>query len=353
MLDTLPRRAERHRKARNRRRGIVGFFAFLIILALIAAPVGWFWRSIGASGPQDEVVLTIPQGSTGNDIAELLEDEGVIRSAFAFKLLARIRGVSLDGYKAGDYEVATNMSAGAAIEALDAGPLLVRGVAASFPEGLRIEQVADRASELLGVNRKGLIKAARSGDYTLPPWLPDGTKTVEGFLFPSTYEFPEDEEINGADVIRRLLLQFEREAEDLPWENAEALGVTPYEAVVIASMIEREARFPEDRANISAVIYNRLAEGMALQIDATVQYALGDWEPITLADREIDSPHNTYQNTGLPPTPIASPGRASLEAALNPADVDYLYYVVIDAQGHHAFTASYDEFLRLVDQYQG
>jgi UPF0755 protein len=129
--------------------------------------------------------------------------------------------------------------------------------------------------------------------------------------------------------------------------------VTPYEVVIIASLIEEEARIPEDRPKVAAVIYNRLAREMNLQIDATVLYALPRHkERLTYEDLETPSPYNTYLHPGLPPTPIASPGLASLEAALQPADADYLYYVVIDDSGRHAFTASYEEFLRFKEQAQ-
>jgi UPF0755 protein len=123
--------------------------------------------------------------------------------------------------------------------------------------------------------------------------------------------------------------------------------------VVIASMIEREAKFAQDRPKIAAVIYNRLKKKMPLQIDATVQFALGDWGKLTTPDYDVDSPYNTYRAQGLPPGPICSPGLASIQAALEPAKADYLYYVVIDAQGHHGFTSSYQKFLELRDKYQG
>jgi UPF0755 protein len=354
MLDPTPPRMHRSVKKRHDRlRGVVWFFVFLMVLGLVAAPLGWFWRSVGAAGVQTPVTFTIPQGSTGNDVADLLEDKGIIRSAFAFRLLARLRGVALDSYEAGNYRLSTNMSAGEALDSLKKGPLIVHGIPVGFPEGYRVEQVADRVNEALGVRTRAFIKAAESGTYSLPPWLPEDAKTVEGFLFPSTYEFPKDQKITSDQVIQRLLVQFEAEVKDLPWDNADNLGVSPYQVVVIAAMVEREARFAEDRSKIAAVIYNRLENGMALQIDATVQYALGDWDPILVTDRQIDSPYNTYLHTGLPPTPIASPGLDSIRAALQPADADYLYYVVTDAAGHHEFTDSYEEFLRLQDKYQG
>ncbi len=148
-------------------------------------------------------------------------------------------------------------------------------------------------------------------------------------------------------MITRLLDQFQTEAQDLPWENAKALGVTPYQIVVIASMIEEEAKIDADRPKIAAVIYNRLAKGMTLGIDATVGYI--DPDPsngLTDADLAIDSPYNTRLNPGLPPTPIASPWTASLRAALEPADVPYLYYVACGSGGGHRFSTNYAVFLR-------
>ena len=139
-------------------------------------------------------------------------------------------------------------------------------------------------------------------------------------------------------MIRRLLDQFGTEAETLPWANAEELGVEPYEVVVIASMIEEEAKLDEERALIAGVIYNRIELGMTLGIDATLLY--DDPTPdgqLSFSDLEFDSPYNTRINPGLPPTPIASPGRASLEAALNPADTTFLFYVLCGPDGHHEF----------------
>jgi UPF0755 protein len=352
MLETLPRRSER--PGRARRRGLLGLAILVILLVVLAAPVGWFSWATGGSGGQTPVVISIPKGATGSDIADLLAREHVIRSALGFRLYARLVRHSPLEFEAGKFQVATNMSAGEALDAMEKGPIVEAGIRVTFPEGYRLEQMAARAAKRLGgigIEEEPFLAAAASGDFSLPPYLPAGTKTVEGFLFPSTYEFSKSSTVD--DVIRRLLGQFGKVAEPLPWDQAEKLGVTPYEMVVVASMIEREARFEEDRAKIAAVIFNRLKKGMALQIDATVQYALGDWGPILIADREVDSPYNTYLHAGLPPTPIANPGEASLEAALSPAHANYLYYVVIDAAGHHAFTDSYDEFLRLKDQYKG
>ena len=143
-----------------------------------------------------------------------------------------------------------------------------------------------------------------------------------------------------------LLAQFEEQAADLPWESADQLGVTPYEVVTIASMIEREAAVPNERPLVAAVIYNRLEEGMTLGIDATLQYIDPNPEDgLTQSDLAIDSPYNTRLHKGLPPTPIASPGRDSLAAALEPADEPFLYYVLCGEDGSHEFSVDYDTFL--------
>jgi UPF0755 protein len=173
--------------------------------------------------------------------------------------------------------------------------------------------------------------------------------TLEGFLFPETYFLSGEQ--GAEDLIREQLASFERAARSLDWSRAARLGVSPLQVVIIASLIEKEARIPEERALVAAVVYNRLKKDMSLGIDATTRYALKKWtEPLTASDLEIDSPYNTREKKGLPPGPIASPGLAALEAALAPEDVDYLYYVLQDDDGHHFFTASYEEFLQAKEQ---
>jgi UPF0755 protein len=290
-------------------------------------------------------VLEIPRGATGAEVADLLKAKGVIRSTFVFKLEARFRGFKA-GFDAGRYtNLTTNMTISDVLEALKKGPA-VESLTVTFPEGLTVAQTAARAAQKLGISKRDFLKAARSGDYSLPPFLPEGKKTVEGFLFPNTYDFLTD--ASADSVIKRLLSQFEHEAAALPWDQAQTLGVTPYEAVIVASLIEKEARFSPDRTKIARVIYNRLKKGMLLQIDATINYALGRSGPILLKDREVPSPYNTYLHIGLTPTPIASSGKASLLAALAPAAGDWLYYVLIDCKtGRHGFATTLSEFNRI------
>jgi len=338
---------------RARGRAVRSLLILLVVFVILGGAAGGVYLyAIGGSGPSEPVEVVVPKGATAADVGLLLEEAGVIRSSLAFRLMASLRGGGSD-IEAGVYPMRTNMALNEAFLLLQEGPEdTTPTVTLTIPEGFRVEQVADRIASELGLTRREFIGAATSGGFDLPPYLPDGTKTVEGFLFPETYQVRKSAE--AEDVIAIQLEQFRRVADGLPWERAESLRVTPYEVVIIASMIEEEARVPEDRAKIAAVIYNRLAKGMNLEIDATVLYALGRHkERVLFEDLEIDSPYNTYRNPGLPPTPIASPGQASLAAALQPADADYLYYVVIDEDGRHAFTSSYEEFLRYKEQAQG
>jgi len=338
-----PERAPRER----RRGGVILLVVLLLIVGAVAVAGGWWAWAIGASGPQQKIVVVIPKGAVGSEVGGILKDAQVIRSALAFKVMARFRGFS-HGFEAGTYtNLTTNMSVSEALAALKKGPLPTKSLSVLFPEGLTLAQTAERVQDQLGIQRKDFLAAAKSGSYSLPPYLPKGTPTLEGFLFPKKYDFLAG--VTADEVIKKLLGQFKGEVADLPWGRYRTLGLkSRYDVVIVASMIEREARFDEDRSRIAAVIYNRLKRGMPLQIDATVEYALGQYKAkLTYDDLKVQSPYNTYLHTGLPPTPIASPGLASIVAALDPASNNWLYYVVCDAEGHHAFTSSYSEFLRL------
>jgi UPF0755 protein len=337
---------------RARGRALRSLLILILLFAVLGAAAGGVYLyAVGGSGPSEPVEVIVPKGATAAEVGELLEDAGVIRSSLAFRLMASVRGTGSE-IEAGHYAMLTNMSLNEVFSLIEKGPEdTTPTVTVTIPEGFRVEQVAVSLADQLDISRRGFVRAATSGEFSLPPYLPEGIKTVEGFLFPETYQIREN--ATTSDVITRQLDQFRVVADQLPWGNAEGLGVTPYEVVIIASLIEEEARIPEDRAKVAAVIYNRLAKGMNLEIDATVLYALGRHKDRVLySDLEVESPYNTYLHPGLPPTPIASPGMASLEAALQPADADYLYYVVIDDSGRHAFTASYEEFLRFKEQAQ-
>jgi UPF0755 protein len=338
--------AGRHRSGGRAGRGVLILLLVLVLVGTGAAVA--YQYGTGASGASRPVVVDVPKGATAEDVGGILEEAGVIRSPLAFRLVAQLRGMG-SSLQAGTYDLLTNMTVSEALEALEGGPV-EETVTATFPEGLELDEMAAVASESLGVSRRAFLAAATSGEFTLPPYLPRGSRTIEGFLFPKTYEFPVGPDERA--VIDRLLAQFEEEAAPLDWSRADDLGLTPYEVVVVASLIEREARADADRPKVSAVIHNRLREGMPLQIDATIQYALPEKNRLlTEDDYGYESRYNTYLHGGLPPTPIASPGVASLRAALQPADQDYLYFLVVDEEtGRHEFAETYQEFLRLKDQ---
>jgi UPF0755 protein len=318
--------------------------AFLLVAGTLAVAAGRYYSYCqDASGPKAPVSFTVPEGASGGQVIDALHDAGVIRCGLVSKWLLRKSGAQ-DEIRAGDYRLTTNMTPDAVFAALTAPPPFVPTVRLTIPEGYRITQIAERVHESLGIPVKRFLAAVDATNWSLPPYLPKDASSPEGFLFPQTYQFVKGD-TTADDVIRRLLDEFGTEAAGLPWQNADALGVTPYEVVVIASMIEEEARVPDDRPKIAAVIYNRLARGMNLGIDATLQYV--DPNPadgLTASDFLIDSPYNTRLSPGLPPTPIASPGIASLDAALNPADVTYLYYVLCGADGHHKFSDTFAQF---------
>ncbi len=346
VLETMMRTPARRRRER-RRGGLVLLVALILLVCLVGAAGGWWAWASGASGTQEKIVVVVPQGSSGSDVAKILEQEHVIRSSLAFKVMARFRGFA-EGFQAGTYtNLTTNMSVAGALAALKKGPLPEKTLTAVFPEGLTLVQTAEAVQDQLGIPKQAFLAAARSGSYSLPPYLPKGEPTLEGFLFPKKYDFKAD--VSADDVIDKMLAQLSKEVRSLPWGDYRKLGLkSKYQVLTVASMIEREARFPEDRPRIAAVIYNRLKKGMLLQIDATVEYALGRYKSkLTFDDLKVDSPYNTYLHEGLPPTPIANPGLASIEAALSPASGNWLYYIVCDQEGHHAFTSSYSTFLRL------
>jgi UPF0755 protein len=328
--------------------------AVAVVVLLVAAgagATGYYRWCQGASGDQSPVTFTIPPGTSGNEIVGALHTQGIIRCGSVAKYIVRNRGLS-SSFEAGEYHLQRNMTLDDAIAGLVKGPV-VRTVDFTVPEGWRVDQISQAAQKDLGIPAAQFEAQAKSGTYSLPPYLPPGKSTVEGFLFPKTYTFPKDS-VNADVVIKRQLEQFKTETQHLPWARTKALGITPYEAVIVASMIERETAVPSERPLIAAVIYNRLNSGQILGIDATVQYI--DPNPadgLTESDLAIKSPYNTRLYKGLPPTPIASPSLASIRAALMPAKSDAAYYVACGAGGHHKFTASYTEFLKLKQECLG
>ena len=239
----------------------------------------------------------------------------------------------------------TGMEVDEVLDLLVAGPDLGI-VRLTLIEGLTVRETLDSISASTGLWSAGDLESALLDDAVVSSLLPDGVDGLmawEGLLFPDTYEFRADAE--PAEVLQRLATTMELRVESIDWSALEDLGVTQYEAIIIASMIEEEVKLDEERALVASVIYNRLSLGTLLQIDATVQYALPERKPaLSLSDLEIDSPYNTYQNLGLPPTPIAGIRVASLAAAAAPAESSFIFYVLATEEGGHAFAETAEEF---------
>lgn len=325
---------------RRRGRGPWGAIAALIGLLLIVggafASLRYYTWCQEASGPKTPVEFTVAEGASAGNVVADLHEAGVIRCGTVSRWLLRRSGLE-DEILAGSFQLTTNMVPEDAFRALTVAPPPVPTVRLTIPEGYRLTQIAQRVREALGIPEKRFLEEAEDGGWDLPPYLPKDAETTEGFLFPQTYQFAR-KGTSARDVVARLLEQFDTEVADLPWGNAEDLGLTPYEVVVVASMIEEEAKLAEERPVIAGVIYNRLREEMVLGIDATLLY--DDPTPdgqLSSSDLEHDSPYNTRIRAGLPPTPISSPGLASLEAALEPADTEFFYYVLCGADSHHEF----------------
>jgi UPF0755 protein len=341
-------RAEPGRGRRSPGRGR----AALAILALVLLAGGGGWGLLGyvrwcegADGERRPVTLTVPAGASGAEVVDLLHERGVVRCGGVVGRYLLARSGEAGRIRAGQHALTTNMPFDEVLAVLTSPPPPAPTVRLTIPEGYRLTEIAARVEEALGIPARRFLALAESGRFALPPYLPRGKATVEGFLFPETYEFLR-EGTAPAEVIRRLLHQFRDEVSVLPWGNAEGLGLTPYEVVVVASMVEEEAKLARERPLIAAVILNRLARGMPLGIDATIAYIDPDPEDgLTASDLEIRSPYNTRLFPGLPPTPIASPGLDAIRAVLAPAPTDDLYYVLCGADGHHEFSAAYEEFL--------
>lgn len=331
----------RRRRRSNTLRTILGVSLVVVVLGAIFAIVV---SATGGSNDEAPVEVAVAQGDTLSSVADKLESEGVIGSAFLFNLQARMGGSS-DEIKPGTYTFQPEESNDQILAKLTEGEA-VPTFAVTIPEGLTLDQTADAVGESGQVSRKQFLEAANGKDYGYAFLEDPAIKNTEGFLFPKSYEF--EEGTDAKQIVNRLLEQYLLETQDVDIEGAsERLNLTEYEIITVASLIEREAANDEERAIIASVIYNRIQEGMPLQIDATIQYARGaPKENLSLQDLKVKSPYNTYENPGLPPGPIASPSKASIEAAVEPADTNYLYYVLTADGSEHFFTNDYDEFLQ-------
>jgi UPF0755 protein len=325
-----------------------------IIAALIATVLlgvaAWFLLSLfqpfHGDGEGQEVRVRIPRGATLGDIATQLESNGVISSAGFFELRARIEGRTGD-LKPGPYDLRENMSYDAVLDRLERG-VPPNVVIVTVPEGRSRREIAPLVRRLDG----NYVRATRRSpvldprDYRAPRG-----RTLEGFLFPATYELKKGQPVTR--LVERQLEAFKENFRKVDLGYARRKNLTPYDVLIIASMVEREAQVARERRLVASVIYNRLSQGIPLGIDATIRFALNQWtDPLRQSELATPSPYNTRREAGLPPGPIGNPGLASIKAAARPARTDYLFYVVKPGTcGEHSFSSTNAEFEEDVARY--
>lgn len=350
------RGGRRRRRKPERKGGLAVAIALLLILAILGGGAALLFGlgsrvkdALSSSSAPDypgpgrgQVIIEVKPGQTVSEVGVTLEKEDVIKSTQAFFEVATANPDS-SSLQPGFYQLQRKMPAAQALDAL-LDPSSRVQAQVTLPEGLRLDETLERLAaetDLPAKDFRALVKdRAQLEELGLPDYA-EGNP--EGFLYPATYEIPPD--ADAASVLRQL---FEAYAVAAEKTGVERTPRDPEEIVIIASLIEGEARLPEDFGKVARVVYNRLEAGMPLQFDSTVNYALNaDKEIVTYEDLGEDSPYNTYQNTGLPPAPINSPGERALDAAVNPPDGDWLYFVTVDPEkGITKFTSDYDEFLR-------
>lgn len=343
----------KEKNKRNKKKKSI--FKILMVVAVIIA-TGYFFASnyyenaidaVNAKNPTD-IEVVIPPSSSTDQITEILKEKGLIKNSFIFKYKARKEGVA-SRLKAGEYKLSTDMDIESILKRLVKGSKNTDTAKFTIPEGYEIRQMAEKLSSEGLIDKDVFLeltsdKANFEDKYSFLKELDEG-QGLEGFLFPSTYEIFQD--ASEEEIIEKMLSQFEKIYEEEIKDKMAEFELNLNQMITLASIIEREAKLDKERPIVSAVFHNRLEDGMLLQSCATVQYVLGERkEVLSNADTRIDSPFNTYINTGLPPAPIASSGKVSLLAAVNPADVDYLYFVKTGEDGSHTFTKTYEEHLR-------
>jgi len=309
------------------------------VLILIFAVIGIFWWQNGNlavdKNNNSPVIFVIKNGDGIREIANNLKREGLIRDPVVFFLITKQGGLDKQ-IQAGDFRLNRSMSALEIAKALTHGTL---DIWVTIPEGIRAEEISDVLEEKIPNYNESWREALNQN---------------EGYLFPDTYLIPRDADIDL--IISILKSNFETKYESV--KNLKATNLTDEETIILASMVEREAKYEQDRPLVSSVITNRLEIGMKLDIDATLQYALGFQEDekrwwkkgLTTADKKVDSPYNTYVNAGLPPAPISNPGLSAIKAALVPSKTNYLYYIT-DVNGKNRYSTTIEGHNENIDNY--
>ncbi|AFZ43839.1 aminodeoxychorismate lyase [Halothece sp. PCC 7418] len=323
-----------------------GLFSFMVLLSAGGAGTWLWWKSAIApisSNPSQPITITIPSGTAAQIIGQQLEAEGLIRSELAWKIwLYRLKlQEETSQLQAGTYQLSKQSSLPEIGNKIRRGETIQTRF--TIPEGWTQREMADYFQELGYFSRSDFLAATRKIDRTQFSWLPDNLPHLEGFLYPDTYQIPRDR-ATPEFIIELMLNQFAKVA--LPLYETQNSPYTLQEWVTLASLVEKEAVVAEERSRIAAVFAKRLEKGMRLAADPTVEYGLNieqtEETPLTLKQVNTPSPYNTYLNSGLPPTPIASPGKPALEASLNPPETEYLFFVA-RYDGTHVFSKTFAE----------
>lgn len=316
------------------------FFVLLAIFSYAFSP------SAPVSEEREDIYVTVHSGMSADDVADMLEKRGIIRSRLRFWLTAKMNGAD-SSFKVGTYAFHTNMEPRDVLLALVEGQTVQ--LRFTIPEGFTVEDIAKRLDAKGIVRGDDFLRAAKHyAPYDYIEKSDQARYYAEGFLFPDTYEVDGDVTVDG--ILSMMSRDFDQRLTPKMRERAKEENLSIYELIILASLVEKEARYAEDRALIAQVFLKRLAIGMPLQSDATLQYLLdAPKEDVTYKDTEMDSPYNTYQYQGLPPGPVANPGTASIEAVLWPANTDYLYFVA-DREGHNYYSYTYAEHDAIVQK---
>lgn len=318
----------------------------LTLFAIIGTAV-YGLQPVDTQASQVSRIVTIPPGASTAEIAALLTAEKVIRNQLLFRILTRVERMD-DKLQAGEYEFATGMDAIQVLNKVASGETV--SYAFTIPEGFTIDQIALLLADKQLANRERFIMLARSENSKYNPAnaLGSSGRTIEGFLFPDTYRIPKG--TKEEDIIAVMLNKFDATVTEEMRAKAASQGLSLYQLMTLASLVEREARSAAERPIIAAVFLHRLRIEMPLQSCATIQYILGTpKQELSIEDTRLESPYNTYLHPGLPPGPIANPGLASIQAVLNPANTEVLYFVA-KPDGTHIFSKTYEEHLQAIDQ---
>lgn len=323
---------------------------FILLFSFMAVVGFEYWydsgKPVGAREGQTAIV-TVKPGMTAKDIGEILYQNGAIHSVTLFRIAAKVQGVE-NSLQAGDYAISFHMNTLDIINKMVMGETVYRLL--TIPEGYTVEQIAKLLDEQGvgdGPGFKALARKYAPLDYMRQQ--PEIVYLSEGYIFPDTYRITGG--MTEAAILEMMVANFDKKFTPEMRERAKTLGLSVHQVVTLASLVEREAKLAKERPVIAGVFFNRLKQGMPLQSCPTVQYILGYPKiELTVADTQIASPYNTYQNPGLPPSPIASPGMAALQAVLYPAaDTPYLYFVAAK-DGSHRFSKTYEEHLTAVEE---